>query len=96
MYDQPPGQGRRDSFADGTQVNSMANPLNSAHSVQQQSPQGFQPTSVLDQIMPSPNGLSNQDASRQLLGGQTMPSQNGMSQNTYQRRQPLMNTTRGV
>lgn len=103
MYDQPMGQGRTASFQDGTQVNSMA--LNTAHSMQQQAPAsamqqqpsgGFQPHSVLNQIMPSPNGMAPRDASRQLMGGQTLPSQNGMSENTYQQKQPLMSPYRSI
>ena len=105
MYDQPAGQGRGASFQDGTQVNSMSQAMNTAHSVQQNAPAsqmqqqstgGYQPHSVLNQIMPSPNGMAPRDASRQLLGGQTLPSQNGMSANTYQQKQPLMSPYRSI
>lgn len=41
------------------------------------SPHQFRPTSVLQQMMPSADGMSEQDARRRLLGGAMLPTANG-------------------
>lgn len=46
---------------------------------------GFTPHSVLQSVMPSGNGMSAEDAARQLPGGgPALPSPNGSGQDTYE------------
>lgn len=44
-----------------------------------QAPHAFTPNSVLQQYIPSPNGMSPRDSDRRLLGGGMLPTSNGMS-----------------
>lgn len=57
--------------------------LQSASAMQNaQAPHLFTPTSVLQQYIASPNGMSPRDSDRRLLGGGFLPTQNGMSEAT--------------
>jgi hypothetical protein len=55
---------------------------------------GSQPHSVLQQIQPSPNGLSGTDAERMLPSGEMLPTTNGQGQNAYESGRNLL--MRGV
>lgn len=50
----------------------------------------FTPTSVLHQIMLSPNGYSAHDAQRRLLGGGLLPTVNSMSPETNEASRPII------
>lgn len=52
-------------------------------SVQQQHNQNYQPTSVLDNVMPNQNGMGAQDLQRRLVGSQGAAT--GRSQETFDR-----------
>lgn len=47
-------------------------------------PQGVRPTSVLQSLRPSMNGMSAQDYKRVLPGGYTLPTQNGQSASSWE------------
>lgn len=52
-------------------------------------PKQFQAHSVLQQYIPSANGMAQSDASRRLVGGGMLPSSNGSSASTYEADRPL-------
>lgn len=49
-----------------------------------QVPHGVRPTSVLQSLRPSMNGMSAQDYERVLPGGYTLPTQNGQSASSWE------------
>lgn len=53
-------------------------------SVQQQHNRNYLATSVLDQVMPTQNGLGAQDLQRRIVGGQGSAS--GQAQSTFDKR----------
>lgn len=42
------------------------------------------PNSILEQLQPSPNGLSQRDASRELPSGELLPTENGQGDSAYE------------
>lgn len=79
------GVGRSDAFAMGHGGVGLTPSLQRSSAVQNaQAPHVFTPTSVLQQYIASPNGLSTRDGERRLLGGGMLPTSNGMSEPTTQ------------
>jgi hypothetical protein len=81
-------QDRNQAFGQGAQESSGLEQQAQAYNALV--PRSFQPTSVLHQIIRSPNGLGPSDAPRQLYGGAMLPTTNGMSTSTYERARPFM------
>jgi hypothetical protein len=59
-------------------------------------PVAYTPTSVLDTLTKSPNGLGESDADRLLIGGGILPSTNGRSSSTAQKRRYLDSPTASI
>lgn len=91
-----PAAGRTQAFGQGVQgtPEDVASSLN-ADSQRQNDlvPKSFQAHSVLQQYIPSPNGLGETDVNRRLVGGGMLPTANGMSASTYAAERPITNTT---
>lgn len=89
-----PMAGRNQSFNDGMTgtPDSVATSLDVQSAKQNELvPKQFQAHSVLQQYIPSANGLGTADAARRLVGGGMLPSPNGYAQDTYEASRPLQN-----
>lgn len=75
--------GRSGAFAMGHGGVGLTPSLQQSSAMQNaQAPHQFTPTSVLQQYIASPNGMSGRDSERRLLGGGFLPTSNGMSDPT--------------
>lgn len=73
------GLGRYGAFNSGRGVG-LTPGLEASSAMQNaQAPHQFTPTSVLQQYIASPNGMSARDSDRRLLGGGMLPTTNGFS-----------------
>lgn len=62
---------RTEAFGAGSSLDASSASFNAAV------PHAIAPTSVLQQYMPSPNGMSDTDGQRRLMDGSMRPSPNG-------------------
>ena len=80
-------ESRQENFGLGIHPTETAGLVASTNRFNASNPRAFRANGINQPIMPSPNGMSAMDATRQTPNGQ-LPSPNGMAADTYHQLNP--------